>query len=51
MTLNYPKRITLSYSTHMTNMADPIATDMEIPTIYSGFSLGKEFTKLIRINP
>ena len=50
-TSNYPERITLSNSTHMTNMANPIAIGGETLKIDSGYSLEKEFTELIRMNP
>ena len=50
-TLNYPERITLSNPTHMTSMADPIAIGVETLRIDSGYSLEKEFTELIRMNP
>ena len=35
----------------MMSMADLIAIDIVTPKIYSGCSLEKEFTKLIRMNP
>ena len=50
-TSNYLERITLSNSTHMMSMADPIAIGVETLRIDSGCSLGKEFTELIRMNP
>ena len=50
-TSNYPKRIVLCDSTHMMSMADPVAIDVKTLRIDSGYSLKKEFTKLIRINP
>ena len=50
-TLNYPERITLSNPAHMMSMADPIAIGVETLRIYSGCSMEKEFTELIRMNP
>ena len=50
-TSNYSKRIILSNPTHMMSMADPIAIGVETLRIDSGFSLEKEFTELICINP
>ena len=50
-TSNYPERITPSNPSHMMSMADPIATGVETLRIDSGFSLEKEFTELIRMNP
>ena len=50
-TSNYPKRITLSDLTHMMSMADPVAIGVETPMIDNGYSLEKEFTELIRMNP
>ena len=50
-TSNYPERITLSDPTHMMSMVDPLAIGMETLRIYSGCSLEKEFTQLIRMNP
>ena len=49
-TLNYPKRITISNSTHMTSMADLVAIGVETLRIYIGCSLEKEFTELIHMN-
>ena len=37
--------------THMMSMADPVAIGVETPKIDSGYSLEKEFTELIRMNP
>ena len=51
MTSNCLERITLSNPTHMMSMADPIAISMETLSIDSWFSLAKEFTELIRMNP
>ena len=48
---NYPERITLSNPSHMMSMADPIAIRVETLRIDSGYSLEKEFTELIRMNP
>ena len=50
-TSNYPKRIALSDLTHMMSMADPVAIGVEAPRIDSMFSLEKDFTELIRMNP
>ena len=50
-TSNYPKIITLSDSTNMMSMADPVAINVETPKIDFECSLEKEFTKLIRMNP
>ena len=35
----------------MMSMVDPMTIDVETPRLDSGFSLEKEFTKLIRMNP
>ena len=48
---NYPERIALSNRTHMMSMGDPIAITVETLRIDSGYSLEKEFTELIRMNP
>ena len=50
-TSNYPKRITLSYLTHMMSMTDLVGTSVEILRKDSGCSLEKEFTELISMNP
>ena len=50
-TLNYLERIILSDPTHMMDIADPVAIDMETLRIDSGCSLEKEFTELIHMNP
>ena len=50
-TSNYPERITLSNPSHTMSMADPISIGVETLRIDSGFSLGKEFIELIRMNP
>ena len=50
-TSNYAERIVLSNLSHMMSMADPIAIGVGTLRIYSGCSLEKEFTKLIRMNP
>ena len=50
-TSNYPERIRLSNPSHMMSMTDPIAIGVETRRIDSGFSLEKEFTELIRMNP
>ena len=49
--LNYSKRITLSNLTHTMSMVDPVVTSVETLRIDSGFSLKKEFTELICMNP
>ena len=51
MTLNYPKRITLSNSTYMMRMVDHVAIDVETLRIDSRCYLKKEFIELIRMNP
>ena len=48
---NYPERITLSNLTHIMSMADPITIGVATLRIDSGYSLEKEFTELIRMNP
>ena len=50
-TSDYPERIALSNPTHMMSMTDPIAIGVETLRIDSGFSLEKEFTELICMNP
>ena len=50
-TSNYPQRIALSNPNHMMSMVDLVAIGVEILRIDSGFSLEKEFTKFIRLNP
>ena len=50
-TLNYSERITLSNSSHMMSMDDPIAIGVGTLRIDSGCSLEKEFTELIYMNP
>ena len=50
-TSNYQERITLSNTTHIMSMADPIAIGVETLRIDSGCSLEKEFTELICMNP
>ena len=50
-TSNYLERITLSNMTHMMSMADLVAIDVETPRMDSGYSLEKEFTELICMNP
>ena len=50
-TSNYPERIILSNPTHMMSMTDPISIDVKTLRIDSGFSLEKEFTELIFMNP
>ena len=43
-TSNYPKRITLSDSTHMMSIVDLVAIGVETLRITSGCSLDQEFT-------
>ena len=50
-TSNYLERIGLSIPTPIMSMADLIAIGVETIRIDSGFSLKKEFTELIRMNP
>ena len=50
-TSNSLERITLSDLTHMMSMADTIAIGVEILRIDNGYSLEKEFTELIHMNP
>ena len=50
-TSNFLERIALSNLTHMMSMADPVAIGVETPRIDNGYSLEKEFTELIRMNP
>ena len=50
-TSNYPKIIALSNPCHMMSMANLIAIGVETLRIDSGWSLEKEFTELIRMNP
>ena len=50
-TSNYLERVTLSDLTHMMSMADPVAINVETLRIDSGYSLEKEFYKLIYMNP
>ena len=50
-TSNYMEKITLSNPTHRMSMSDPIAIGVETLRIDSGYSLEKEFTELIPINP
>ena len=50
-TSNYPKRIELSNPSHMMSMADLMAIAVQTLRIDSGYSLEKEFTELICMNP
>ena len=50
-TSNYPERIALSNLSPMMSMTDPIAIGVDTQRIDSGYSLEKEFTELIRMNP
>ena len=47
----YLEIIALSNPSHMMSMDDPIAIGVETLRIDSGYSLEKEFTELIRMNP
>ena len=49
-TSNYPERILLFDSTHIMNMANPVAINVETLRIDSGCYLEIEFTKFIHIN-
>ena len=46
-TSNYPERITLSNTTHIMSIVDPIVIGVETLRIDRGRSLEKEFTELI----
>ena len=50
-TSNCLERITLSNPNHMMSMADLIAISMKTLKINNEYSLEKEFTELIHINP
>ena len=50
-TLNYIERIVLSNPTYMMSMTNPVAIVVEIVRIDSGYSLEKNFTQLIYMNP
>ena len=50
-TSNYLKRIELSNLTHMMSIIDPITIGVETLMIDSHYSLEKEFTGLIHMNP
>ena len=50
-TSNYSKRIILSNPTHIMSMSDLVVIGVETLRIYSGCSLEKEFSELIRMNP
>ena len=51
MTSNYVKRITLSHTTHLMSMDDPVAIGVEAVRIDIRCSLEKEFTELICMSP
>ena len=51
MTSSYPERIAMCNPTHMLSMADLVAIGVKTLRIYSGWSVEKEFTKLIHMNP
>ena len=48
---NNPERIALYDLTHMMSILDLLAIGVETLRIYSRYSLEKEFTELIRMNP
>ena len=50
-TSNYLERIALSDLTHMMSMDDHVSIGVETLRIDNGFSLEKEFTNLMRMNP
>ena len=50
-TSNYPKRIALSYPTHMMSMTDFTMIGVKTLRIDKGCFLEKEFTKFIIMNP
>ena len=50
-TSNYAKRISLSDSTHMMSMVDPLAISVETLKIDSRFSLDNDFIELTGRNP
>ena len=50
-TSNYSERIPLSNSTHMMSMSDLVAIGVETLMIDNVYSLEKEFTELICMNP
>ena len=50
-TSNYLERITISDSTHMMSMVDPVAIDVETLEIDCGCSLEIELTEYISMNP
>ena len=45
------ERITLFHPFHIMSVVDPTAISVEIPRIYSRFSLEKDFITLIYFNP
>ena len=49
--IEYPERISLSNTTHMMSMTDPITIGVETLRINSWCYLEKDFTELIRMNP
>ena len=49
--LNYPKKIVLSDLTYMMSMVDPMVISVETSMRYRGYSLEKEFTESIFMNP
>ena len=50
-TSNYLERLALSNLNHVMSMHVPIAIGVETLKIDSGYSLEKEFTELIHMNP
>ena len=49
--LSYIEKITLSNLTHMMSMDNLVDIGIETPRIFNFYSLEKEFTKLICMNP
>ena len=50
-TSNYREIIVVYNPTHIMSMVDLLAIDVETLSIDRGYSLEKEFTKLIHMNP
>ena len=50
-TSNYPIGITLSHSTHMMSVIDPVVIGLKMPKIDNMYFLTKNFIKLISMNP
>ena len=51
MTSNYMERILLSNSTHTMSMTNLVTISVETPRIDNEYSIEKDFTQLIHINP